>query len=40
MVDPWDSNPDVYRVKVPLIGFTTTYKAAGTAKARGSSYKA
>jgi hypothetical protein len=26
-------------VKVPLIGFTTTYKTAGTAKVRGSSYK-
>jgi hypothetical protein len=31
--------PDLYRVKVPLIGFTTTYKTAGTAKVRGSSYK-
>jgi hypothetical protein len=30
--------PDLYRVKVPLIGFTTTYKTAGTAKVRGSSY--
>jgi len=31
--------PDLYRAKVPLIGFTTTYKTAGTAKVRGSSYK-
>jgi hypothetical protein len=31
--------PDLYRVKVALIGFTTTYKTAGTAKVRGSSYK-
>jgi hypothetical protein len=28
--------PDLYRVKVPRIGFTTTYKTAGTAKVRGS----
>ena len=28
--------PDLYRVN---IGFTTTYKTAGTAKVRGSSYK-
>ena len=31
--------PDLYRVKVPLIGLTTTYKTAGTAKVHGSSYK-
>jgi hypothetical protein len=31
--------PDLYRVKVTLKGFTTTYKTAGTAKVRGSSYK-
>jgi hypothetical protein len=28
--------PDVYRVNLAPIGFTTTYKAAGTAKVRGS----
>jgi hypothetical protein len=28
--------PDRYRVKVARIGFTTTYKTAGTAKVRGS----
>jgi hypothetical protein len=28
--------PDLYRVKVPFIGFATTYKTAGTAKVRGS----
>ncbi len=34
-----DANPlenMVYRVKVARIGFTTTYKTAGTAKVRGS----
>ena len=28
--------PDLYRVKVAFLGFTTTYKTAGTAKVRGS----
>ena len=28
--------PDLYRVKVAALGFTTTYKTAGTAKVRGS----
>jgi hypothetical protein len=27
---------DLYRVKVAFLGFTTTYKTAGTAKVRGS----
>jgi len=31
--------PDLYRVNLSFIGFTTTYKTAGTAKVRGSSYK-
>ena len=40
MVGPWGLEPQTSaRVKVPLMGFTTTYKTAGTAKVRGSSYK-
>jgi len=28
--------PDLYRVNAAILGFTTTYKTAGTAKVRGS----
>jgi hypothetical protein len=39
MVGPWGLEPQTSTVSMPLIGFTTTYKTAGTAKVRGSSYK-
>jgi hypothetical protein len=37
MVGPWGLEPQTSTVSIK--GFATTYKTAGTAKARGSSYK-
>ncbi len=37
MVGPWGAQtPDLYRVNAAILGFTITYKTAGTAKVRGS----